>query len=198
MSSLALEPILRHLPPVEKIERRSEADYYGASHLIATKLGLAAPPRSIASWKHGIIYESGLRSPQLLLSEGNRATRHLVTNQWQADRLREAGYWRVHATGVPFLYAERLADERLRGSLLIMPAHSLSKSTHAFDEAGYVARLAGIRERFSVVAACVNATCVRRGMWIHALERAGIPWLVGADSHDRNALVRMQIGRAHV
>lgn len=180
------------LPPVRPLERRCEADYYGASDAIASALGRAEPPHSIASWRHGVSFERSMNAPELLLTEGNRATRHLVANDWQAACLRRAGYLRTHAVGAPFLYARPSGAKRAPGSLLIMPAHRVANAMHAFDEDGYADRLRDIRDRFATVVACVSATCARDGSWTSALERIGIPWIVGADSSDRNALRRMR------
>ncbi len=187
-----IEWLTAQLPPVISMERRSEADYYGASNVIATALGLARPPNSIASWKHGVSFERRMNAPELLLTEGNRATRHLVANDWQAAQLRQAGYFRVHAVGVPFLYAKSSGARRTPGSLLVMPAHHVANAAHSFDEDEYAARLHDVRDRFDTVVACVSATCAREGSWTRTLESTGIPWIVGADSSDRNALRRMR------
>ena len=187
-----IEWLTSQLPAIRPIERRSEADYYGASDLIGAALGYATLPRSIASWKHGVSYERTMRAPELLLTEGNRATRHLVANEWQAARLRRAGYLRVHAVGVPFLYSEPPDTKRLPHSLLVMPAHHVLNSTHAFDEKGYTESLRALQDRFDPVIACVSATCAREGNWTHTLEKVGIHWILGADSVDRNALRRMR------
>lgn len=188
----SLDWLTDQLPVIEPIARRTEADYYGASHLIASELGYHEPPPSIASWKHGVFYESTIGAPWLLLTEGNRATRHLVANEWHAACLRDAGYKRVHAVGAPFLYAAPATGLRMPNSLLIMPAHRIAKATNSIDEESYADALGSIRDRFDRVLACISATCVREGGWTRALQRVGIPWVTGADSHDRNALRRMR------
>jgi hypothetical protein len=180
------------LPPVRRIERRSEADYYGAGYLIAEALGLATPPRSIASWKHGVSFVRRMAAPELLLTEGNRATRHLVANEWQASALREAGFVRAHAVGAPYLYAQADGVRRMPRSLLAMPAHHIAGVTHSFDERGYAQALRRIADRFDVVVACISSASVQAGSWTSALQDSGIPWIVGADSHDANALRRMR------
>lgn len=180
------------LPASEPIARRTEADYYGASDLIATALGLQSPPISSASWKHGVFFEPTIRAPRMLVTEGNRLTRQLVANDWQVRCLRDDGYLRVHAAGVPFLYTQPSGARRLPNSLLIMPAHRVANAVHSFDEGAYVDALASIRGRFDQVVACISAPCAREGGWTRALERIGIPWLIGADSTDRNALRRMR------
>lgn len=192
MNRSSLGWLTDRLPTVERIDRRSEADYYGASHVIAAELGYRTPPRSIASWKHGVLYEPKLAAPDLLLTEGNRATRHLVATAGQVALLRKAGFARVHAVGLPYLYVPSSATERIPGSLLIMPAHSLAKSTGTFDEHGYARGLSSILGRFKCVAACVNAACVQSGRWIRTFDELGIPWFIGADSRDRNALRRIR------
>ena len=189
---MTIEWLDSRLPPVRTIERRSEADYYGASDVIGAALGYAALPMSIASWKHGVSYERSMNAPELLLTEGNRASRHLVANEWQANTLRQGGYFRVHAVGVPFIYAEPSGADRLPNSLLVMPAHHVANATHSFDEAGYADRLQAIRGHFDTVVACVSATCAREGAWTRAFEKIGLPWIVGADSNDGNALRRMR------
>ena len=129
------------LPEPRPIQRRTEADYYGASGLIASALGLPTVPPSVASWKHGISYENNLRFPELILTEGNRATRHLVGRGEQVAQLNGRGYLRVHAVGVPYVYVEPPATQRVPRTLLVMPAHSLSNTSHAFDEEDYVDRI---------------------------------------------------------
>jgi hypothetical protein len=183
--------LLDRLPPVAPINRRSEADYYGASDLIGAALGHPSAPRSSASWKHGIAFKQNWASPDLILTEGSRFTRHLVTVESQVAMLRGAGYLRVHAAGAPYLYVEPARAPRVPASLLIMPAHSVFNSTHSFGEDAYVEQLLSIQGRFDVVVACIGAPCVRKGRWIRAFERRGIPWVSGADSGDRNALRRM-------
>ena len=134
VTDTSLDWLTAQLPAIEPSARRTEADYYGASDLIAAELGIQEPPLSIASWKHGVFYESSIRSPQLLLTEGNKATRHLVANEWHATCLRDAGYRRVHAVGAPFLYAPPSTAMRMPDSLLIMPAHRIARAAHSFDE----------------------------------------------------------------
>ena len=138
MSMSDIAWLTTRLPAQEPLQRRSEADYYGASELIASLTGRAAAPRSAASWKHGVSFEKDFAFPELLLTEGNRLTRHLVGNDWQASALRGRGYPRVHAVGVPFLYVPRSGAARLSGSLLVMPVHSLANASSSHDEEAYV------------------------------------------------------------
>lgn len=189
---LSLDWLTDQLPAIEPIARRTEADYYGASDLIGSALGYRSPPASAASWKHGVFFEPTIRAPRMLVTEGNRITRQLVANDWQVACLRHDGYLRVHAIGVPFLYTQPSGAKRMPNSLLIMPAHRVAMAAHSFDEGAYVDALSSIRGRFDRVVACISAPCAREGGWTRALERIGIPWIIGADSSDRNALRRMR------
>jgi hypothetical protein len=193
MSMSDIAWLTTRLPAQEPLQRRSEADYYGASDLIGSALGYATAPRSAASWKHGVSFDKDFAYPELLLTEGNRLTRHLVGNEWQASALRSSGYSRVHAVGVPFLHVPDSGACRVPRSLLVMPVHSLADANSAREEDGYVDQLCSIRARFDVVVACVSATCVRKGEWTGTFARRGIPWVTGADSFDRNALRRMGV-----
>lgn len=55
----------------------------------------------------------------------------------------------------------------------------------------YIEYIKQLREQFSLVVASIGYEDVRRGNWIPAFEKAGIPWISGAWSYDRNALIRM-------
>jgi hypothetical protein len=188
---MSAEQLAGPLPEHRAIQRRSEADYYGASGLIAAALGLAAAPRSTASWKHGVSYARELAYPEVMLTEGNRLTRHLVTDVVQAEQLRARGYLRTHAVGAPYLYVPPPVLDRVPRSLLVMPAHSLVNSKHRFDEAEYADQISSLRGCFDIILACVSSPCVRAGRWTRAFEERRIPWIAGADSHDGNALPRM-------
>ena len=179
------------LPRSQLIPRRTEADYYGASDLIAAALRYPAAPRSIASWMHAVSYEQHLDYPELLFPEGNRVTRHLVATTAQVKLLKARGYLRAYAVGVPYLYVEPANAVRMPGSLLVMPAHTVAKALLSFEEEAYGEQLDQIRGRFDRVVACISAPCARSGIWTKTLERRGIPWILGADSSDRNALRRM-------
>jgi glycosyltransferase involved in cell wall biosynthesis/ubiquinone/menaquinone biosynthesis C-methylase UbiE len=56
----------------------------------------------------------------------------------------------------------------------------------------YVDYIKEIKKHFSLVVASIGYEDVRRGNWIAAFEQAGIPWIAGAWSHDKNALIRVQ------
>lgn len=200
-----VEWIERLLPPIEPSASRfrdiiNEVDFYGASHLIARQLGLTHALSTIASWTHG--WESRLmpfvRLPliQYFLGEDYQRYPHLTASHEQTQTLKQAGLTDVTTVGMPFLYAaDEIGEEicRYPGSLLVMPAHSLPYTEHGWDADGYVAAVQALRPQFSKIVACISYSCVQKKYWTAAFERAGIPWIVGASTGDRNSLTRMAV-----
>lgn len=177
------------LPPRIRAPIRCEADYYGASSVIASAVGRPEPPKSTAYWTHGWIGQE-LRHPRQY-ARGEPGDRHLVATDRHAAFLRQAGFRRVEAVGLPIVYVEDRPIERLPNSLLIMPPHSLPYTKHSWREREYVDLIVQLRKQFSCVVTCVNRYCVDSGVWTDALRQRGIPWIVGADLEDRNCLLRM-------
>ena len=182
----------KRLPPVEKIWRRSEADFYGASHIIAQKIGKRKPPVSFATWCHGWFFSKSVVHPRFL-TMGTRNTLNLMGNQSQVRILKEFGYKKAVAVGLPYIYADTFELERKPGSLLVMPAHTLPYNEQHWDQRAYVAEIVKLKPYFSSIVACIHSACIGHGYWIHEFERHGIPWIQGADTFDKNALIRMNV-----
>lgn len=182
--------IAERLPPVKKVERRSEADYYGASHLIAGLLGQRTARRSFATWSHAWQIEPTTHPHQVLcVTDGEQS--HLVATEAHAELLKRAGYRNVAPVGLPYLYADGVQVARRPGSLLVMPVHTLKYAKYDWDQEGYVSLIAALKSRFSCIVACVQSNCVEQGYWTEAFAAHGIPWIAGAASDDANALPRM-------
>ncbi len=185
--------ILRSLPPVSPQEPRNEADFYGATDLIAAALGLSAAPTPQAVWTHGWHYNP----PQFVetfLWQGPGPGRAVLTH-----RENDAAFLRANqaplsvAVGAPFLYVPAAFDgPRLPDSLLIMPFHSLDETRHIPDEQAYFEAIDPHLARFAHVAACIHPSCVKKNLWIGGLAARGIPWVNGAEVRDRNALRRVR------
>jgi hypothetical protein len=182
----------KQLPPVETIWRRSEADFYGASYVIAQQIGKKKPPVSFAAWRHGWFFSKSVVHP-CFLAKGTRRTLNLMGTQRQVRILKEYGYNNAVAVGLPYIYADTLELERKPGSLLVMPAHTLPYNKQHWDQNAYVAEIVKLKPYFSSIVACIHGACVEHGYWIHEFERHGIPWVQGADSYDKNALRRMNV-----
>lgn len=173
------------------MKRRCEADYYGASHVVAAKLGLREPPKSLSTWVHGWIGAPS-RHPRQIVFHGDKQQPHLVATEKDALLLRENGFLKTVAVGLPFVYVDDVAIPRQANSLLVMPPHSLAYGDPQWNQDEYVSAICRLVPQFSCVAACISANCVEKGLWVTHFEQHAIPWVVGASSHDRNALVRMR------
>ena len=189
----ALAEIRSRLPPLKVVEARTEADYYGATYLIASQMGLPEPPPlPLATWAHGIRMRD-LFCPAEILWMKEPSHYKIVHRESEAQYLKAAGVTGVRVAGAPFLYTDALERcPRIPNSILIMPGHSLRETDHDWNCAAYAERVAELKERFDLVAACVYHSCIEKGLWIHDFERWGIPWFRGAQSSDMNSLIRMR------
>jgi hypothetical protein len=184
--------LLASLPALVKTERCYEADFYGASSLVANALGLNRIPPSVASWTHGpAAWWMPLRFPQQVAFHRHAWDRCLVVTREQEQFLREQRYPRVHAVGAPILYVPEFELPRRPGSLLVMPGHTLYNNDHHTPYQAYAEYIASMRARFETVVTCLHANDVAKNRWAPAFEAVGIPWVRGADSFDRNSLLRV-------
>lgn len=184
--------ILDALPPFEPFPQGAEATYYGAHFLIADRLGIAAPPPTQTTWSHGWQDAQRIVSPHQLISFGGPKDRHLVSNHKVKATLAGFGYTDVHAVGLPIVYADQPQVERVRGTLLVMPPHSLAHTRHAWPFEAYAKEIARIRDRFDLVVLCLHPSCLENGYWHKEFSAQGIPYVLGASGSDRNALKRVQ------
>ena len=185
-----LETIESSLPESQYLGLRTEADCYGASKIISDGLSLPFRPLSFASWYHGwlswdvkYVESFGLKSPY----------RRLVATQVHQNFLRNRGVDAI-AVGAPFVYASEAREApilRRTNSLLVMPPHSMLYTTEAWDEESYIKTIISLKGDFDFIVACVGPSCIKKNIWIHTLEKYGIPYIVGADMHDSNGLLRM-------
>jgi len=209
-----VEGVMHRLPAIEFAERRwGEIDSYGANWMLARRLGLPKPLETYATinWNHGVTDIGQVSaSPAKLCSvlnynypnEGRDRT-ILVSDARTERLLQAAGYHRARAIGLPFIYEKQETDiPRIPGSALAFGTHStpwfslFDGKVNAVDgkspDLAFPQAVAGLKDRFSLVAACVGASDVLLGNWLNAYEHNGIPWITGAWINDRNALLRMQ------
>jgi hypothetical protein len=184
--------IQERLPTIDKIRLKSESDYYGASSLIAEKLGLKQTPRSFAHWMHGWSIDSKVTHPRELTCWGNVDDTILVATLEQENILREFGYQKVCAVGLPFIYGEDTCSiKREPHSLLVMPNHSSEFSTNTDNQELYIKTIASLKEEFSKIVVSLHGSCVKKGYWLPVLEKYNLPWIIGASTDDKNAIKRM-------
>lgn len=189
--SKQLKKILSILPNIQKINVKGEADYYGISHLITKKLRLPFTPRSFAGWKHGWLFAKLNYKEQL--TNGSKESKFLVSLVEHELFLQDQGI-KAKAIGMPFVYVEDIVNEkieRVKNSLLVMPPHSLPYTEHIWDEDAYAKQINDLKDEFELIVVCLHQSCIEKGLWIDAFEKYKIPWIIGADALDKNALVRM-------
>jgi hypothetical protein len=182
--------LLERLPKYERVWRRSEPDFYGASYLIAEHLGKKKPPISFATWRHGWVYYNSIIHPEFL-TNGTTRTLNLVATEQHVQLLKKFGYKKSVAVGLPYLYGDSVQIERRPNSLLVMPKHTLPYLTHQMDQKKFADQIAKLKTYFSTIVVCVHSSCFSNGLWISEFEKHGIPWIMGADTYDKNALERL-------
>lgn len=182
--------LLDRLPPVDRVWRRSEPDFYGASYLIAQRLGRKKPPISFAAWRHGWLHLDPIIHPRLI-AMGTPKTLNLVATDRQVEILRKFGWPKSVAVGLPFIYGDILKLDAKPNSLLVMPGHTLPYTDHQWDQKTYVDQIVKLKPYFTSIVACVHSSCFAKGYWVPHFEKYGIPCIKGADTYDKNALLRL-------
>lgn len=171
--------------------------YYGARSLAAEYCGLTRVPTTFRGvWAHGWCPDARQLDPGLVVQHPieRRAARALplwVARKSEERYLREQGLEGARAIGHPLVYVAERSVPRIKGSLLVMPAHSLPYTRHAWRQREYAEAIAAIAPAFSEVVACVSVACFDKGYWISELRRVGIPVIEGASPFDVNALRRL-------
>jgi hypothetical protein len=151
------------------------------------------PPISFSRWVHGCT-PYPIVHPRQLTQTGDENENFLVATREQAEYLYRNNFKNVHAVGVPFLYAKTdQTIKRQANSLLVMPAHSLPYTNHAWDQENYAMQIEQLKPYFSSIVVCLHESCIAKGYWTRQFENRGIPWILGADLYDRNALKRIKI-----
>jgi hypothetical protein len=186
------------LPPVREFSLRSweqsfGGDYYGAFQVAAEYCGLPkVPPVFPGCWQHGTWPPWQMIQPEVIVYSAPRSATCLVARKDEAAFLKEAGYRKVQAIGLPIIYTRPSGLRRIPNSLLVMPTHSLASDVLEPSNEQYVREVVSIKNRFDLVAACVSAHCIARGQWVPQFVEHGIQVIRGAGIDDLNALKRMR------
>lgn len=189
-----LEHILSILPSIQKLKKRSEAEFYGASRLIVKKLGLPFTPDTrgkSARWLHGWLYQEVYPIEQI--TGGHDTSIYLVPLAEHEDFLKDKGL-NAKAVGMPFIYTEDIVTEkieRVENSLLVMPPHSLSYSNENWDEDSYAKQINDLKDQFDLIVVCLHQICIEKKLWVAAFKKYDIPYIIGAKADDKNSLIRM-------
>lgn len=172
---------------------------YGDLYLAAEHCGLSEPPPFSApfEWQHGWKPSFLDISPESIvgtdgLSHLRRGTYlQLVATRAQADLLRESGYKKVAAIGLPFTYVPAQGFNRKSESKL----HVFSHSTHedvarfqmAFRQIDLIAELYRGEETYMMVHGANLTSAV-----VEYAKQRKVRIILGADSGDTQSLVRVR------
>lgn len=178
----------------EQIRLGSEADYYGASFIIASLLGKKRRPRSFCTWKHGWGAFQPLKyTCQLINNSSLQGLNYLVHTQPQAEFLQKKGFGNVFAVGMPFAYIWKFFEGPARQpeTLLIMPPHMSKHIDLSYREKDYLSHVLEASGDFRKVSVCVTAACDQYGRWRSTAKKLGLRVVTGGNVFDRNSLLRI-------
>ncbi|EQB39197.1 hypothetical protein M947_08570 [Sulfurimonas hongkongensis] len=191
-----LDEIISTLPQEEKIKVRTEADCYGFSHYIASKLGIKDTPLSTSDCNHGWIHRD-IKSIEEVISKHTLShKRNYYSENIKMQRvLYSLGYYNSMCIGVPYIYIDDndIEIKRYENTLLVMPMHTLEwdKNFQKINEEEYVKSIDSVRDDFDLIVFCISKSCITHNLWTKTIEKYNFPWIEGADVFDKNALARM-------
>jgi hypothetical protein len=173
-------------------------DHYGALHVAADYAGLELPAvfTMRGFWQHGVSETWAKRVPSTLVYnlEISATPPFLVARADEVECLRRAGYDGARAIGLPMLYLRQPPRPRTPRSLLIVPTHTLVGDFYPerSEFEAYANEMAAVAKDFDHVVVCIHPNCRKNGLWITEFASRGIQIVYGAQTNDRNALVRMK------
>lgn len=169
---------------------------YGANVVAAEYCGLHEPPApALGTWQHGWMpsYRKPIH-PDMVM--GTPTDEYPQKPYWVA-RADEESYLRgqglkAKAIGLPIVYVSDETVTRIPKSLLVMPAHSLDFTTHAWKFEEYASEIHSLRGSFSDITVCVHPSCWRNGYWVGAFNKLGFKVIKGASVDDFDSLKNMR------
>lgn len=190
-----IDEILQKIPaPVyhqQDTEPLVEADYYGASRLIAGQLGIREVPFSRAGWRHGWMHVP-LKYVRQLTVWGKDDEHFLTAQEEHVNFLAQHGI-KATAVGMPFIYADAIDNAlRVPNTLLVMPQHTLPYVPSIGNEEQYIEEIEKIRHDFDAVIFCIHYSCYEHGIWPELLKKYNFPMIIGASVGQINAITRLQ------
>ena len=103
--------------------------------------------------------------PRQLVTYAPPEARYLVPAARHMEFLAGHGFPNAEAVGLPVCYADEPTVERRPNTLLVMPAHTTHLHVaERWDEDAYARKIAGLKERFDSVVACVHSSYYRSGV----------------------------------
>lgn len=174
------------------------SDHYGALQVAATYAGVALPPRYVVHgvWQHGCFAPWEAVTPGALVfnAPGAQSRPVFVARREEADLLIAHGYPKTRAIGLPIVYAPDPDLPRMPRSLLVMPTHTLvgDQFPDRTAFARYADEVSEFAADFEQVTICIHPSCKRNGLWIQEFTERGFAIVLGAQTNDAHALLRMR------
>jgi len=171
---------------------------YGDREILSEYCGLRRTPEHFfGEWQHGWIWPEYNCHPEMIvgsdgLSRQRRHLRYYVARVDQTAALRSFGYSDVHAIGLPPVYMRRPKLQRIKGSLLVMPSHSLPERDERWSGEEYFRYLSPLTGRVSRVGICLSGPCIAKGYWKELSPLASEVY-AGAGEQDKNSLHRLAV-----
>lgn len=202
MQKLPQASLMKSLPAAKPFRRTLGHDYafsdvYGAFILAARYCGKVPfyPPPGI--WQHGCFgpWDQVEAGTILYHSPAKKKFKVFVARNDECRFLEAQGITNCSAIGLPFVYAPSKKVSRRKGSLLVVPVHTLPGRSHfggADELAQYAQQIGKIRKYFSDVVLCVHRGDVVNNHWIPEFAQLGISYVIGGDSSDLNSLARVK------
>ena len=187
--------------PGTNFQKFNEA--YGDSFIAAKYCGFNKTPKPTdGEWQHGwIIPERNIHPEFVIGSDGLSITRknkkYFVARKDQEEYLFKQGFTNVKAIGLPIVYIKKPEITRTKGSLLVMPVHSLSDTTETWDDEEYASYIQSISTHFTKVVICLHRSCINKGNWIKAFTNKRFNIVLGADPNDSNSYDRLALLFSH-
>lgn len=178
------------MPPRQTISLRTEPDIYGMSKIVSRSLNLPFTPYSFSNLAHGWFHADIKYIEQFGIINDYK---YLVATK-EHERFFKKNNKKSYAVGMPYCYAAQYDKKRIariQNSLLVMPPHGLDSSNESWNEKTYVKQISELKQDFDYVVACIHHSCVTKGNWVNEFKKHDIPFIIGAQMDDRNALIRM-------
>jgi hypothetical protein len=167
---------------------------YGAGKVAGAYAGLRHIPEKIkGEWMHGWNPDFVCRIDVDLpfgVSVQQDEVRYVAT-EYQEKFFAENSL-PAKAIGMPIAYLQPKTYQRRPGTLLVMPVHSETASTHKWKFRQYAEEIASLKSQFKEVVACVHTSCITNGYWVNEFREIGVPVIEGAHGNDRNSLERIR------
>ena len=145
-------------------------------------------------WQHGWAPRFLQYSPKAVMQTAPLKPQdwNWVARKDEVAYLASQGFPKARAIGLPFVYAPDVEADRMPGSVLFMPGHSLPKIKRRFDQDRALDQIEEVKAHSDVLVACLHPACVEENVWRPLLEKAHVPFVRGAGSNNQKALVRLK------